>query len=325
MAILDSNAPLKMAILGLSNDGKTSIIRTLTHEFDMLTMIRPTINVERLYVEFMGRDLVFWDFGGQDLYREKYLENPAMFFGGINALFYVVDVQNPSVLQENINYFRKIFVEVQKFSPNALLSILFHKDDPLLDTDPKMAKLKDEFLVAIQPILEENKKQFFMYKTSIYNAMSIITAFSQPLFSGQSLYSNITNILRSFCENYNLLFAMLFTKGFFEIGSSLSPRISAKQSHELITEFFTQFNPNFPPGEFFQMVIGDKNLLASRFSIKYGKTDLPFYLALTFDEQSLLEDEGFKAALNHMNENLEKILINVDLNEIVENIEKKTS
>ena len=47
----DTEAATKIAILGLANAGKTSIIKVLTQEFDMLTSLRPTQSIERTTVE----------------------------------------------------------------------------------------------------------------------------------------------------------------------------------------------------------------------------------------------------------------------------------
>ena len=95
----------KLAILGLGNAGKTSIIKTILYEFRAFAHLLPTTGVDRTNIEFFGHELVIWDFGGQDQYREIYLTRPIMYFQGIRYLYYVVDAQEPESLQKSIDYF----------------------------------------------------------------------------------------------------------------------------------------------------------------------------------------------------------------------------
>ena len=308
--------------MGLANAGKTSILHSLTREFDILTIIKPTVSVERMHLELMGKDLFFWDFGGQSVYREKYLTNPAVYFEDIGAFYYVIDIQAPALLEDNIQYFRDVYTQLRKFSPGATVTILFHKDDPLISADPQKVKLKNAFLKEIQPILEADHVPITLYNTSIYNAPSIITAISQPLFANEKIFQNLNAIIRSFCENYKLLFGMLFSKEFFDLGSYVSPHYSAEKSHRLITQFFAQFKPDMEAGAFFEMEVENTLLMASKFQIRFGRRTLPFYVAIVLNDQSLLEEEEFKPALTKLNESLVKILMNVDLATILANIEQ---
>ena len=95
----------KLAILGLESAGKTSIVKVLTQEFDMLTTLKPTQSVERTIIEILGHDLVLWDFGGQKVYRNKYLSAPHLYFDKISFAYFVIDVLDRSALKDAINYF----------------------------------------------------------------------------------------------------------------------------------------------------------------------------------------------------------------------------
>ena len=107
----------KIAILGIDNAGKTSIIKTLAQEFYQIEGLLPTQNVERSIFDFLGKELIFWDFGGQTLYREKYLENPERHFDDISKCFYVLDVQDANSIEDSIKYFEACYTHIYAFSP----------------------------------------------------------------------------------------------------------------------------------------------------------------------------------------------------------------
>jgi hypothetical protein len=326
MGTTDESA-FKIAFLGLSNAGKTSIIKSLTQEFEMLTVLKPTISVERSSIEFLGKNLVFWDFGGQDSYRENYLSKPERYFDGISYIFYVVDVQDPLVLVPNISYFTGIYKAAMQYSPKAKFIILFHKSDPGLKSPKDESDVKQKFLEAISPLLEADKKPVDIYQTSIYRLITIITAVSQPLFANESLYSNIGSAMKSFAETYGLLFSMLFTEKYFSIGQFITEDflkgLSTKNDADFLKAFFAQVDPD--KGAPSKITIDGKEIdtLGSSFKIQFGSKSLPFFLGIGFDDNSMLDKEGLEIALARLNENLQKIFVNVDIFNILEKINKK--
>jgi Ras-related GTP-binding protein A/B len=303
----------KIVLLGMSNAGKTSIIKSLTREFKMLANLQPTQGIERNSVEILGNSIIFWDFGGQDIYRNKYLKNPERFFVSISYIFYVIDVQDRHQFEENKNYFEAVIKESFKYSPKAQLILLFHKLDPLIEDKSEMEKNKQEFLDFISPTLENYQKSLIEYETSIYNVLSIIKAFSKPLIGKDDIYTNVTMALESFCTTYHLEFTILFTKNFFEIGHYTTDSISADQIHEMLHLFFGKFDEN-APYSVLNLTYEGIQIINSKYNIRFGKSRVPFYLALGFsDAKSTLNQDGLKDALTMLNENLQKLFMNIDL------------
>jgi len=307
----------KIAILGVSNAGKTSIVKILTREFEMLTIVKPTLGIERSILEIFGNEVIIWDFGGQEIYRNKYLSAPERYFDQISYVYYVVDIQDAKILEESINYFHAIFDNIKIYSPNAKIIILFHKNDPTLEAMMDKNNVKQRFLDAVVGPLEKGKFPVIMYKTSIYNHMSIITAFSQPFVGTNDIYKNISDMLQSFTETYGLGFSVLFSRNYFELGNSISDRIDVAARDNLLKFVMKTYQPN-PTEEITvtDMVseeMKDLKLLIGTFGLKVGKGLMPFHLIVGFDDESVLEQEEMKIALEKMIQNMEKVLSNMDL------------
>ena len=99
----------KIAVIGQPNVGKTSILNILKQDFEASIAITPTKGVERTITSVLGESLVFWDFGGQEKYKQKYLESPEKYFDNIKYLFFVVDAQNLLTIDKDLDYFNKIY------------------------------------------------------------------------------------------------------------------------------------------------------------------------------------------------------------------------
>jgi small GTP-binding protein len=320
----DDKESLKIAFLGLSNAGKTSIIKSITQEFEMLTVLKPTISIERSSLELLGKNLIFWDFGGQEKYREAYIGMPERYFDNISHAFYVVDVQDPDLLEQNITYFRATYDALRTHSPNAKMIILLHKFDPNLVLPAYKVDVKQKFIEAVAPLLAADKKPVTIYQTSIYRLLSLVTAISQPLFGSSELYTNSSDIMRSFTENYNLLFAILFTEKYLEIGSSISDRMKKigeqAEAKDFLVEFFKQVSKTGNTPTKIAIDHSAVSCLSAVFHLQIGRKKLPFYIAIGFDDESMLEKDGLEIALSRLLENLEKLFANADLNLIVDRI-----
>lgn len=312
-----SKVESKLAILGLQAAGKTSIIKVLTQEFDMLTSLRPTQSVERTFIEILGKELVLWDFGGQEIYRNKYLSAPERYFDQISFVYYVVDIQDAKILDDSIKYFNAIFDNIKIYSPNAKIIILFHKNDPTLEAMMDKNNVKQRFMDAVAESLEKAKFSIIIYKTSIYNHMSIITAFSQPFLGTGEGYKNISDMLQSFTETYGLGFSVLFSRNYFELGNSISNRIKVEERDNLLKFVMKTYQPNISEKLSIVDMASEENktlkIIAGSFALKVGKGLLPFHLIIGYDEESVLEQEELKIAVEKMTENLEKVLGNMDL------------
>ncbi|MHA2282980.1 MAG: ADP-ribosylation factor-like protein [Promethearchaeota archaeon] len=172
---------IKLVILGLENAGKTSIVNLLKQRTEVTLRkppdMYPTKGVERRSL-FQG-EIMVWDLGGQEIYRNEYLANPESYFKEISFCYYVVDIQDYYRLAHSTMYFMGVFNLIKRYSPNARIVLLFHKMDP--DYNQNNKNLKDKFLKKIEPFMQNKNMSFVSYDTTIFSLNSIKTAFSKEV------------------------------------------------------------------------------------------------------------------------------------------------
>ncbi|WP_457558650.1 ADP-ribosylation factor-like protein [Candidatus Harpocratesius sp.] len=302
--------PSKIALFGLSNAGKTSIVKTLLSEFNAFSSLLPTTGVDRTSIDFFGRELLVWDFGGQVIYRDSYLQNPMMYFQGIQYLYYVIDTQDVERIDESIDYFIQIFENCLEFSDNFQIFLFFHKVDPDYEGPVIFPEIEDRFLSAILPKIQDSKITPTVFHTSIYKPMSVISAFSQPLLGNKTIYETLCDAIESFCWEYEFSFGMLFVEN-YEIGSFFE----SKQLNEYIDKHITNYLDSLdeveevPPYH-----VGRYKIHTEQFSIVVGAEKFVFNFAIGYDP---LEFEGdmttIYESITEFTEALEKILQNAEI------------
>jgi GTPase SAR1 family protein len=303
----------KIGILGLANAGKTSLLKVLAQQFSSLTSIKPTQGVERTALEFLGLDLVMWDFGGQSRYREKYLDNPQRYFEGISHLFYVVDLQDPNAVKESCDYFQNIIPPMKTYSPDAKYIIIFHKADPNYQGLFDIAQIKQNFLDGVAEIVTKNEISISMYQTSIFSPMTVITAFSQPLLENQEIYQKISGGLGTFTQSQNVSFTVLFTKKFLEIGHYNHETVPVERISLIIKEFFERYDPTAPPNRIDAFDIQSHRIFVQKFFLPVYNTNFVFYITTGYEKSKKIDETKLQTEISHLQENLIKILMNVDL------------
>jgi Ras-related GTP-binding protein A/B len=165
--------------MGMENAGKTTIVDLLFQETEETPKKPPNMKPTKGLVRrsLTQRNIVIWDFGGQELYRNEYIANPESYLYTISYFYFVLDVQDYYRYISAVMYFFGIFQLIRKFSPDSELFIIFHKMDP--NFDPSEKNLKKQFLERVEPYLQVNKASFTMYDTTIFDLKSIKVAFSQ--------------------------------------------------------------------------------------------------------------------------------------------------
>lgn len=165
--------------MGMENAGKTTLVSLLKQKIDLNPKtppdIIPTKGVER--TSLSQENVMIWDFGGQELYRNEYIANPEIYFYTISYFYFVLDVQTYYHQYSAVTYFIGIFQLIRKYNPDSKLVLLFHKMDP--DFDPNKKNVKKKFLKRVKPYLQQQKKSFTMYDTTIFDQKSIDIAFNQ--------------------------------------------------------------------------------------------------------------------------------------------------
>ncbi|TFH31190.1 MAG: hypothetical protein E4G98_00545, partial [Promethearchaeota archaeon] len=278
----------KIALFGLGNAGKTSIVKTLLYEFEAFSSILPTTGVDRTSIDFLGRELLIWDFGGQSMYRNTYLQNPLMYFQGIRYIYYVIDAQDIEKVDESVEYFTQIFRNCLEFCDHVQVYLFFHKIDPDYKGPVKFPEVEERFISGIIPCIEELKITPVVFHTSIYKPMTVISAFSQPLLGNQTIYDTLCDAIESFCWEHDLSFGMLFVEN-YEIGAYFTTEKLKEFIDRRIKKYLDWLDdveevPDFKIGKF--------TIHTAQFTIKVGPKEFLFNFAIGFEPLTVERELG---------------------------------
>lgn len=297
-------------ILGIANSGKTSIIRTFQREFKALAKIKPTKGIERSKISLFNRELIVWDFGGQDKYLSKYLNRAEVYFSDLEQAYFVVDVQDQSTITDAIKFFQSIQNSLTEFSPQVHLHILLHKYDPGLEKDPGMIEyvktLGEKFENMAKPLKTK------IIKTSIFNPISVIHAMSNAVLGNNILVSNVGVILSEFIKNNQLEdqveFILLYSEDLVELGSYFPENVDQQTLKMAAKEIFAAFQPKklkLYTGEFTIESEGVE-LLAHRLVLDDNRN---FYLLVGYKPEKVYNVLSLKDQVKLLVDHVEKILL----------------
>ena len=221
----------KFPIVGIDNAGKTSIILAFQREFHSFSKVKPTKRIKRTSLTFLDKDIYIWDMGGQQKYRKKYMKNPEVTFGDVDYCFFVIDIQDQDRFPEMLSYYQLIRTSLLEYSSTAEMIILLHKFDPEIATQPSyidMANAAEQKLTEISHPLSVS-----FYRTSIFNPLTIIQAFSQAIMGNSVISQNLKISFQNFIETHRfedvLSYILVFTSNLIEIGSYVDPDIEIEQ------------------------------------------------------------------------------------------------
>lgn len=166
--------------MGLSGCGKTSIysVAFAAKSPEDTRSLSPTILYETRRHPFLGLQVGIFDFGGQEQYRQEYLEKPEV-FRGTDILIPIVDLHAPEKFDEAKEYFEDLLGIYRKNNEKPRIYLFHHKYDTedyekeLLDTNVK--KSKELFGEVF------NDYDFKSYLTSIYEQDKLAKIFRDIL------------------------------------------------------------------------------------------------------------------------------------------------
>ncbi|NHI92198.1 MAG: hypothetical protein EAX96_06810 [Candidatus Lokiarchaeota archaeon] len=138
---------MKISLVGLSGCGKTSIYATTfaSKKPEETKEFAPTVMYEIRNHPYLGVNVSFFDFGGQEDYRSSYFEKPDV-FKETNVLIPIIDLHDPEKMSEAEIYFKKIVDTLKNLSLSPEVIIFYHKYDSegyqkeLLEANLKKAK-----------------------------------------------------------------------------------------------------------------------------------------------------------------------------------------
>ncbi|MCE7736716.1 MAG: hypothetical protein GPJ54_17675 [Candidatus Heimdallarchaeota archaeon] len=164
----DGSTYHKIIFAGLAAVGKTSIYKSVIENVDLeeIENLLPTRGIERKFHSISGHNLVFWDLGGQDVYRSGYFQDPRI-FAETSLLIYVLDIQDKERFDDSVEYLLQILMTIKNLGSPPRVFVLIHKYDP-----EKMTELRYNLLEASSILKEANKfpsMEITKFATSIYN------------------------------------------------------------------------------------------------------------------------------------------------------------
>ncbi len=201
---------LKIIVSGLDNAGKTSILTAFNKRYDFENEIRelqPTIRVSYQQTKFMGKNIYFWDMGGQEMYRKLYQTKPDLYFSDTNLLIYVIDIQDSDRFDTSIEYLHNILEYFDKNKMDVPLIITFHKFDPELKNDENLIKFARKLTDRLIQI--EKLKMLFL-QTSIYDILSIVHLISSALSIFDEKQLKLRELFQNYLKNFDSKSLILF-------------------------------------------------------------------------------------------------------------------
>jgi len=214
--------PVKTAFFGLDNGGKTSIIQALEKKLVIGQPMKPTTNYEitSQRVALLGLEIFFWDFGGQEMYRDVFLSRKKQMLSEDDLIVYVIDIQDYRRFDEAIKYLIAIQDSLRAIEKKLKLYVLFHKYDPFFgDNDVFDNRIED----LKQKILEcDYFEEKSFYRTSIYEMMTLVRAFADISSHFSNKPQQIQKLLDKYVEKTLSTTAILFSKRNFILDSKES-------------------------------------------------------------------------------------------------------
>ncbi|MHA1379864.1 MAG: ADP-ribosylation factor-like protein [Candidatus Helarchaeota archaeon] len=121
---------MKISLVGISGCGKTSIYATTfaSKSPEETKSFRPTVMYEVRSHPYLGLNVSFFDFGGQDQFRADYLAKPEI-FKETDVLIPIIDLHDPDKFDQASEYFKQIVKAFDDLGMNPKVLIFYHKYD----------------------------------------------------------------------------------------------------------------------------------------------------------------------------------------------------
>lgn len=289
---------IKLVFAGLDAAGKTSLLLALREQYSGLSRLTPTKGRERSKLDFLGAKILAWDLGGQEQYREVYVDRPELYFGDTDVLFYVVDVQDEARFAESEAYFAQVVETFQKLAERPPVVVCVHKYDPDLLGDESILERERRLKESFSRLSGELELSF--ERTTIFDRRTLEEAFSR----GLNLISDVAGILAKLLETYSTAaaadaIALLDSRG-------LVLARHAKEAHDevvllqtallLLSLFSFHHDAGFEERDSFVLEYGSRAFLMSR--VKRTEEKSYFAWVLTRDL------EACRASLDVLKEDL---------------------
>jgi len=169
-AIIKNQKSEKILLLGLTQSGKTSIIKTY---FEGMTpedteSLDATIKFESNSYSLNDHKIQVYDVGGQIVYLEEAIEkNKERIFTDVKIMIFVIELPNMSTYELSRQYLLRVLKNVYLYSDDPKTYIFAHKIDLISEEyrDKAVQVFKKYFAI-------DEVKRIKVFQTSIYENTS---------------------------------------------------------------------------------------------------------------------------------------------------------
>ncbi|MFX0084750.1 MAG: ADP-ribosylation factor-like protein [Candidatus Hodarchaeota archaeon] len=148
---------MKISLVGLSGCGKTSIYSTTLGGMtpSEVRHLGPTVMYEVKTHNYLGLQISLWDFGGQEKYRQSYLETPKI-LANTTMLIFIIDLHHPEDFEKANDYFSAVYKAIKDEGGDPKIHIFYHKYDTEDYPEGQLQKNLEEakklpFIIEINP------------------------------------------------------------------------------------------------------------------------------------------------------------------------------
>ncbi|WP_457558541.1 ADP-ribosylation factor-like protein [Candidatus Harpocratesius sp.] len=277
----------KIALLGLDNAGKTSIIHILRGDYQSYFNNIPTTNIEHYFSEFLGNHLIISDYPGQIHFREFIIQDEKSELNNVELAILVIDIQDEERFRENIHFLDQL-IKNSNLSHLQRFSIFFHKfDEP---DSPEYNKIVSSYQKKIIDLFNSKEFKYQFFNTSIKHPISIISAFSDPIFDEMEYRQPVKMLLRNFASNWKINEIFLFTSNFYQVGAIFSEKIDIdRELNNQILFYLQKIDESLNIINELEININDCKIYFSKFFIKKKGKTYPLYVVWKSPEQVSLE------------------------------------
>lgn len=166
----------KVLIMGLNKAGKTSILLNLAGK-NLLSYTSPDPTAGKKHIAVIldtetqldKLKSIYWEAGGQEVYRTEYLEDPEKFLVGYERIIFVIDIQDEQRYDEALTYLSEILQKLSELNITSKIDVYMHKYDPNIDKSDKYSEenINQNLTFKIRPIVPPQFK-LRIYKTSLF-------------------------------------------------------------------------------------------------------------------------------------------------------------
>ncbi len=168
----------KIVLVGLDNAGKTALLNAIKKEVINISDLKPTQSVQRQTLNLQNKKLYIYELGGQEVYRNQYLEDPERYILGTNTFVFLIDMQDQGRYDVALKYLGQILSIVKYLNEKPEFIILLHKSDPdILKFQPMFREKIDHIMEKVRKIFQQHSFRYQIHISSIHNILGLSKSF----------------------------------------------------------------------------------------------------------------------------------------------------